>query len=160
MPVMAGLRQSHAPPRGRREATGFRLFLCGASQKMPTYRTKCGPTNQIETNADQQLFAIETNANQQLFAIETNANQQLFAIETNADQQLFAIKTNADQQLFAIKTNADKKNVSTLKQMMINKILSIETIADRHSWASLLLKVTSVKRYTLIVTPKVTSVNR
>ena len=30
----------------------------------------------------------------------------------------------------------------------------------KHSWASLLLKVTSVKRKTLIVTPKVTSVNR
>ena len=28
-----------------------------------------------------------------------------------------------------------------------------------HSWASLLLKVTSVKRQMLIVTPKVTSVN-
>ena len=86
MPVMAGLGQSHAPPRGRREATGFRLFLCGASQKMPTYRTKCGPTNQIETNADQQLFAIETNADQQLFAIETNANQQLFAKQLLIDK--------------------------------------------------------------------------
>ena len=32
--------------------------------------------------------------------------------------------------------------------------------SNLHSWASLLLKVTSVKRLTLMVNPKVTSVNR